>query len=177
MLQTEPGNFTSQEIKLCPLLTATFYGGATISEYTSTAMLMVPSSTSPPNPNSTATSGGHAHRFQIHCLQMAQTQHHHRRFPGPFVNKVKRLNVTHDCDLSFEPHIKNITWTGFFHIRNISRLRPSRSHSITETLIHAFGPSRLDYCNTPYWYSHQTHQQTSTGPECCCTNPHLHQIN
>jgi hypothetical protein len=122
-----------------------------ITEYTSTAMLMVPSSTSPPNPNSTATSGGHAHRFQIHCLQMAQTQHHHRRFPGPFVNKVKRLNVTHDCDLSFEPHIKTITWTGFFHIHNISRLRPSLSHSITETLIHAFGPSRLDYCNTPYW--------------------------
>jgi len=37
--------------------------------------------------------------------------------------------------------------TSFFHLRNISKLRPMLSMSNAEMLIHAFMISRLDYCN------------------------------
>ncbi|GLD67179.1 uncharacterized protein AKAME5_001854100 [Lates japonicus] len=44
-------------------------------------------------------------------------------------------------------HIKPVTKSAFFHFKNISRLRPSLTKSIAETLIHAFVTTRLDYCN------------------------------
>ena len=49
--------------------------------------------------------------------------------------------------LSFHYHIKSITKSAFFHLKNISHRRPSLSDSVVETLIHAFITSRLDYCN------------------------------
>ncbi len=37
--------------------------------------------------------------------------------------------------------------TAFFHLKNISKLRPMLSKSNAEMLINAFMTSRLDYCN------------------------------
>ncbi len=49
-----------------------------------------------------------------------------------------------DSNLSFDSPISNICKTAFFHLKNISKLRPM---SNAEMLIHAFMTSRLDYCN------------------------------
>ena len=62
-------------------------------------------------------------------------------------SEVRNLGVILDSSLSFQTHIKSLTKSAFFHLRNISRLRPSLSDSAAETLIHAFVSSRLDYCN------------------------------
>lgn len=62
-------------------------------------------------------------------------------------SEVRNLGVILDSTLSFQTHIKSVTKSAFFHLKNISRLRPSLSDSVAETLIHAFVSSRLDYCN------------------------------
>ena len=61
--------------------------------------------------------------------------------------EVRNLGVILDQTLSYQSHIKSITRSAFYHLKNISRLRPSLSDSVAETLIHAFVTSRLDYCN------------------------------
>ncbi|XP_063069010.1 uncharacterized protein LOC134460561 [Engraulis encrasicolus] len=62
-------------------------------------------------------------------------------------SEVRNLGVIIDSSLSFESHIKHLTKTAFFHLKTISRLRPSLTPTSAETLIHAFVTSRLDYCN------------------------------
>uniref|UniRef100_A0A9J7X3K5 Reverse transcriptase domain-containing protein n=1 Tax=Cyprinus carpio carpio TaxID=630221 RepID=A0A9J7X3K5_CYPCA len=75
-----------------------------------------------------------------HCL----------RLDGCSVNSsssVRNLGVLFDSNLSLESHISSICKTAFFHLKNISTLRPMLSMSNAEMLIHAFMTSRLDYCN------------------------------
>ena len=62
-------------------------------------------------------------------------------------SQVKNLGVIFDSELTFIPHIKNITKIGFYHLKNIARIRPVLSRANTEILMHAFISSRLDYCN------------------------------
>ena len=61
--------------------------------------------------------------------------------------EVRNLGIILDSTLSYQSHIKAITKSAFFHLKNISRLRPSLSDSVAEMLIHSFVTSRLDYCN------------------------------
>uniref|UniRef100_A0A674N4B1 Reverse transcriptase domain-containing protein n=1 Tax=Takifugu rubripes TaxID=31033 RepID=A0A674N4B1_TAKRU len=60
---------------------------------------------------------------------------------------VRNLGVIFDSELSFIPHIKNITKVGFYHLKNIARVRPFLSQASTEVLMHAFISCGLDYCN------------------------------
>ena len=53
-----------------------------------------------------------------------------------------------DPDLSFNSHLKLISRTAFFHLRNISKIRHVLSQKDAEKLVHAFVKSRLDYCNS-----------------------------
>ncbi len=62
-------------------------------------------------------------------------------------SSVRNLGVLFNSNLSFEKHVSSICKTAFFHLKNISKLRPMLSMSNAETLIHAFMTSRLDYCN------------------------------
>lgn len=62
-------------------------------------------------------------------------------------DNVKNLGVVFDSNLTFEHHIKHITKNGFYHLKNIAKVRPFLSQANTETLIHAFITCRIDYCN------------------------------
>ncbi len=62
-------------------------------------------------------------------------------------SSVRNLGVLFDSNLSFDNHVSSICKTAFFHLKNISKLRPILSMSNAEMLVHAFMTSRLDYCN------------------------------
>ena len=51
-------------------------------------------------------------------------------------------------DGSFNSHLKLISRTVFFHLRNISKIRHILSQKDAEKLVHEFVTSRLDYCNS-----------------------------
>ena len=61
--------------------------------------------------------------------------------------EIRNLGVILDSTLSFQSHIKSITKSAFYHLKNISRLQPSLSEPVAETLNHVFITSHLDYCN------------------------------
>ena len=61
---------------------------------------------------------------------------------------IRNLGVTFDKSLSFGTHIKSLSKSCFFHLRNISKLRAVVSQSEIEMLIHAFFYSRIDNCNS-----------------------------
>ncbi|KAK7898230.1 hypothetical protein WMY93_019083 [Mugilogobius chulae] len=60
---------------------------------------------------------------------------------------VTNLGIKFDPHLSFEAHIQHLCKISFYHLRNISKLRPFLSLADAEKLVHAFISSRLDYCN------------------------------
>uniref|UniRef100_A0A8C6Q5K8 Reverse transcriptase domain-containing protein n=1 Tax=Nothobranchius furzeri TaxID=105023 RepID=A0A8C6Q5K8_NOTFU len=59
--------------------------------------------------------------------------------------QVKKLGVIFDSELTFIPHIKNITKIGFYHLKNIARVRPILSRANTQMLMDAFITSMIDY--------------------------------
>uniref|UniRef100_A0A672ZCU3 Reverse transcriptase domain-containing protein n=1 Tax=Sphaeramia orbicularis TaxID=375764 RepID=A0A672ZCU3_9TELE len=61
--------------------------------------------------------------------------------------EVTSLGVIIDSDLNFKSHIKKVTKTSFFHLRNIAKVMPVINGKDAEKLVHAFISSRLDYCN------------------------------
>uniref|UniRef100_A0A8C5LKD6 Reverse transcriptase domain-containing protein n=1 Tax=Leptobrachium leishanense TaxID=445787 RepID=A0A8C5LKD6_9ANUR len=62
-------------------------------------------------------------------------------------NQVRCLGVTLDSALSFIPHIKSLSSSCRYQLRNISRIWPFLTAVTTKQLIHALVISRLDYCN------------------------------
>ena len=74
----------------------------------------------------------------------------HLTFDGqviPLSSSVTNLGVKFDPQLIFNNHIKYLCKTAFYHLKNISKLRPLLTLSDAEKLVHAFISSRLDYCN------------------------------
>uniref|UniRef100_A0A8C6M722 Reverse transcriptase domain-containing protein n=1 Tax=Nothobranchius furzeri TaxID=105023 RepID=A0A8C6M722_NOTFU len=63
---------------------------------------------------------------------------------------VTNLGVKVDCDLKFEHQIKAVVKSGFFHLRQLAKIKPILSRQHFETVIHAFVTTRLDYCNALY---------------------------
>ncbi len=56
-----------------------------------------------------------------------------------------RLSV--ETDLSFSSHVKAVTKSAYYHLKNIARIRSFVSSQDFEKLVHAFITSRVDYCN------------------------------
>ena len=61
---------------------------------------------------------------------------------------VKNLGVWLDSNLSMVEHITKASSAAFFYLYNIHRIRKYLSKENTETPIHAFVSSRIDYCNS-----------------------------
>ncbi len=62
-------------------------------------------------------------------------------------NQVKNLGVILETDLSFSSHVKAVTKSAYYHLKNIARIRCFVSSQDLEKLVHAFITSRVDYCN------------------------------
>lgn len=65
-------------------------------------------------------------------------------------SQVRNLGVLFDPYLTLDAHIKSISKSAFFHLRNIARIRPFHSLPDAERLVHAFVTSTVDYCNALY---------------------------
>lgn len=62
-------------------------------------------------------------------------------------NQARNLGVVMDSDLNLNSHIKTITKSAYFHLKNIAQIKGFLSKQDMEKLVHAFILSRLDYCN------------------------------
>ena len=77
----------------------------------------------------------------------------------PFKRSVKNLGFTLDCHLTVNAHVSNIALTCYFEQRRLASIRRFLTSIATDTLVSAFGLSRIDYCNSLLLGS--THEVTS----------------
>ena len=68
----------------------------------------------------------------------------------PFVNKIRVLEVTIDCELSFDDHITSVEWACNFHIWAMRHIRHLLNQDAANTIACSIVCSRLDYCNTVF---------------------------
>ena len=61
---------------------------------------------------------------------------------------VRNLGSYIDEELSMNSHINKVCNASFYYLHNIRRIRKHLSRDSSETLLHAFVSSRLDYCNS-----------------------------
>ncbi len=52
-----------------------------------------------------------------------------------------------ETDLSFSSHVKAVTKSAYYHLKNIARIRCFVSSQVLEKHVRAFITSRVDYCN------------------------------
>ena len=63
-------------------------------------------------------------------------------------SSVRDLGVIYDQHLNMSQHVRSVCRTGYYHLRNIGRIRRYLTQDATKTLVHALVTSRLDYCNS-----------------------------
>ena len=61
---------------------------------------------------------------------------------------VRNLGSYFDKNFTMAMHVTKTCSAAFFHLHNIRQIRKFLSHEATETLIHAFVTSKVDYCNS-----------------------------
>ena len=63
-------------------------------------------------------------------------------------SSVRDLGVIYDQHLNMSQHVHSVCRTGYYHLRNIRRIRRYITQDATKTLVYALVTSRLDYCNS-----------------------------
>ncbi len=63
----------------------------------------------------------------------------------------RNLGVLFDHNLKFGKQINAVVKSCFYHLRQLSKVKPFLSQSNFQTVIHAFVTTRLDYCNSLYY--------------------------
>lgn len=63
-------------------------------------------------------------------------------------DQARNLGVVMDSDLNLNNHMKTITKSAYYHLKNTSRIKGLMSKQDLEKCVHAFIFSRLDCCNT-----------------------------
>jgi len=64
---------------------------------------------------------------------------------------VRNLGAWFDANTTMAPHITKTCATAFYFSHNVRTVRKYLTRQCTETLIHSFITSRLDYCNTLHY--------------------------
>ncbi|KAL0152665.1 hypothetical protein M9458_052388, partial [Cirrhinus mrigala] len=62
-------------------------------------------------------------------------------------NQDRNFGVILKSDLSSSSHVKAVTKSTYYHLKNIARIRCFVSSQDLEKLVHAFITSSVDYCN------------------------------
>ena len=82
---------------------------------------------------------------------------------------VRNLGSYIDDKLSMNSHINKVCNASFYYLYNIRRIRKYLSRDSSETLIHAFVSSRLDYCNSLLYGLPQVQiDKIQRVPKCSC---------
>ncbi len=66
-------------------------------------------------------------------------------------NSARNLVVIFDQGMTMEEYISYVMKTAFFHIYNIGLTSKYLTQQATETLVHAYISSKLDYCNSLFY--------------------------
>ena len=84
------------------------------------------------------------------------------------VTSARNLGSWFDCKLSMYTHITKLSSSSFYYLYNIRCIRKYLSRRCTETLVHAFITSRIDYCNSLlYDLPDYSKKQATKNTECC----------
>ena len=59
----------------------------------------------------------------------------------------RNLGCLFDSSIAMSAHVKGVCKASYAHLRKLYRIRPCLDLASTESLVHAFISSRLDYCN------------------------------
>ncbi len=71
---------------------------------------------------------------------------------APYVTQCARnLGVLFDHNLKFDKQISAVVKSCFFHLCQLSKVKPFLSQSNFQMVVHAFVTTRLDYCNSLYY--------------------------
>ena len=61
---------------------------------------------------------------------------------------IRNLGVYLDQELNMQSHISSVCKSAYSNLKNIARIRKYLSESATQSLVHAFITSRIDFCNS-----------------------------
>ena len=64
------------------------------------------------------------------------------------VKSVRNLGVIFDSNLKMDQHVTKACKSAYYHLHNIRRIRNYLTEEATQTVIHAFVTSQIDYCNS-----------------------------